>query len=135
MNYLSVSTQLFSHSSYLEFLFSQIQPELITLDNKILGDVDTESLKKSIDDKPKYIKKADIELTHRRKRKYAKIPKAKQNIQSELNLRLLREADQRRKRDQSDPVEKTESETVLSDDPLSRFTKKKKTAYGDGNRE
>jgi len=93
------------------------------LDNKLLGEVDTESLKKSIDEKPKYVKKAEIELSHRRKRKSAKIPKAKQSIQSELNLRMLREASQRHKRKEQASVSKALK--LESDDPLNRFVRKK----------
>ncbi|CAL8073039.1 unnamed protein product [Orchesella dallaii] len=109
-------------------LLEKIPIELISMDNSVLGDIDTESLKKARDQKPKYIKKADIKLQHRKKRKNAKIPKIKETLRTELNLRMAKNAeddlsdgdtDQLRKKVRKQPQE-------VSDDPLARFVKKKK---------
>ncbi|CAL8130206.1 unnamed protein product [Orchesella dallaii] len=63
------------------------------MDNSVLGDNDTESLKRARDQKPKHIKKADIKLQHRKKRKNAKIPKITETLRSELNLRMAKNAE------------------------------------------
>ncbi|CAL8130208.1 unnamed protein product [Orchesella dallaii] len=66
---------------------------LISMDNSVLGDNDTESLKRARDQKPKHIKKADIKLQHRKKRKNAKIPKITETLRTELNLRMAKNAE------------------------------------------
>lgn len=77
----------------------------------------------SLDNKPKYIKKADIQLAHRKKRKNAKLPKIKEALQSELTLKQVREEEQLKKQ-----KEKRQKKVVQlpADDPLARFVKKPK---------
>lgn len=106
----------------------QIPAELISMDNSILGDVDTETLQKARDQKPKYVKKADIELKHRIRRKNAKVPKIKEMLRTERNMNIEKSSstqDDDNKDDVSMELAPTEQK---SDDPLARFAKKKKTA-------
>ncbi|ODN05098.1 WD repeat-containing protein 46 [Orchesella cincta] len=110
-------------------LLEKIPVELISMDNSILGDIDTESLKKARDQQPKYVKKADIQLQHRKKRKNAKIPKIKEGLRTELNLRMAKNAKEDVSEGEEDdqPRRKTPKQSqVISDDPLARFVKKKK---------
>jgi U3 small nucleolar RNA-associated protein 7 len=106
----------FSHENVF---VQQIQPELISLDNSILGEVDTETLQNTIDKKPKYLKKADIQLAHRKKRKNAKLPKIKDALRTELNLKTARE------QDEASRSRKKKELNLPSDDPLARFSRKK----------
>lgn len=102
----------------------QIPPELISMDNSILGDVDTETLQKALENQPQHIKKADIELKHRLRRKNAKIPKIKEAIRIQTNLQMAKNNPS----SSNDLQEKDDDSSVppTSNDPLSRFVKKKK---------
>ncbi|CAL8130210.1 unnamed protein product [Orchesella dallaii] len=82
-----------SKSSRRAYLLTGIYGKLISMDNSVLGDNDTESLKRARDQKPKHIKKADIKLQHRKKRKNAKIPKITETLRTELNLRMAKNAE------------------------------------------
>jgi len=103
-------------------LLEKIQPELISMDNSLLGEVDTEALEADLEKKPKFVRKADITLSHKIRRKSAKVPVVKQNLQAELNLRAIREMNQEAKK-QSLPAGKRA--VKISNDPLDRFVRKK----------
>jgi septum formation inhibitor MinC len=101
-------------------LFVQIQPELITLDNNLLGEVDVEKLVDDLEQKPQHYKKSDIEIAHRKRRKSAKIPRIKEHL-LDLKLRKLREeqATKKQKRNVKKPPPKYS-------EPLDRFIGNKK---------
>ncbi|CAL8117357.1 unnamed protein product [Orchesella dallaii] len=108
---------------------TRIPIELISMDNSVLGDIDTESLKKARDQKPKYIKKADIKLQHRKKRKNAEIPKITETLRTEPNLRMAKSAEDDLSDGDTDllltkKVRKQPQE--VSNDLFARFVKKKK---------
>jgi U3 small nucleolar RNA-associated protein 7 len=105
-------------------LLDKIQPELITLDNSLLGEVDTVAIEDELQAKPKYVKKAEIELSHRKKRKNAKLPKIKAGLQAELNIKQAKSVYQQSKQEQEEgqlPI----IPQVFSN-PLDRFKPKKK---------
>ena len=103
----------------------QIQPELISIDNSLLGEVDTEALEKSLEEKPTYIKKADIELSHRKKRKSAKIPKIKAGLRDELTVKQAKAQHQQIKTQASAP-KILEAPPQPFENPLDRFRVQKK---------
>ncbi len=99
------------------------------MDNSILGDVDTETLQKARDQKPKYVRKADIELKHRIRRKNAKVPKIKEMLRMERNMKIAKSSSSQDDDNEDDVnMEAAAPTEQKSDDPLARFTKKKKTA-------
>lgn len=96
------------------------------MDNSILGDIDTETLQKAREQKPKYVKKVDIELKHRKRRKNAKIPKIKEALRTEMLLQFAKSKSQQDSNNEPNYNESTTSvEVGNSDDPLARFVKKK----------
>ncbi len=88
-----------------------------------MGEIDTDAVSSSLEKKPKYVKKADIQLAHRKKRKNAKIPKIKDGLRNELNLKMAKQEEQSRKQEEG---KKKKIQQLPLDDPLSRFVKKSK---------
>ena len=87
--------------------------------------MDTDTLQKSLEEKPTYVKKADIELSHRKKRKNAKIPKIKEGLRAELTVKQARAKHQQVKTQAAAP-KILEAPPQPFENPLDRFRMQKK---------